>query len=367
MARRPPFSIPDPEDTVIEEDRIRPESEPSGRTEALPRIEVPPHAARILGSRDSLDGPDHDTSPRVGGYALVARFPSSASADVFLGYKVTPFGFLRRAVVKWVDARRPDHPAAQRALTDEARAISCLDHPNIVSIFDYGEDEAGTHLAVEYVSGSDLRRCLAELGRRGAALPWVHACFIACEVLRGLAHVHDAKDPLGHSLGIIHRDVNPSNVLLGEDGRVKLTDFGTVRMEGRSQKTTAPGMVKGKVRYLAPEYIADQVCTHQVDLYGAGVMLFEMLVGRPAFSGTTNVDIMIRIVREGIAYDLLEERRTPPTLAAIVARSTERDPSQRYQTASEMLVAIEDFLAQNGAFTSASRLATHLRSQELFC
>ena len=374
MARRPPKSIPEHADTEVDRGPVRRlpsqgRSEPS--SSGLPRIEVPPHAARILGAHavpsGVSGGPDHDTSPRVGGYALVARFPSSASADVFLGYKVTPFGFLRRAVVKWVDARRPDRAVVGRTLADEARAISCLDHPNVVSIYDYGEDDAGAHLAVEYVAGTDLRRCLAELGRRVQVLPWDHACFVVCEVLRGLAHVHTALDPRGVSLGIIHRDVNPSNVLVGEDGRVKLTDFGTVLMEGRAQNRTAPGMVKGKVRYLAPEYIAEQSCTHQVDVYGAGVMLFEMLIGRPSFAGGTNVDIMLRIVREGLAYESLEAQPLPAKLVDIVRQATARDPRRRFESATEMLSALEDFLSMNGLFTSPTRLAGHLRARSLFC
>lgn len=355
--RRPP----DAATTVIEHPGA---STSSSRATELPEIAIPPHAARILETEQT---PDHDTSPRIGGYALVARFPSSASADVFMGYKVTEFGFLRRAVVKWVDGRRPDYALAHRALTDEARALAGLDHPNVVTVFDYDHSPQGTHLAVEYVAGSDLRRCLAALARRQRFLPWPLAMFVAAEVLRALDHVHDAKDASGMHLGIIHRDVNPSNVLLGEDGRVKITDFGTVRMEGRTQPPTSPGMVKGKVRYLAPEYISEQRCTRQVDIYGVGVMLYEMLAGRPSFEGTSNVEVMISIVRTGLDYALLESNGVPAALIDVVRHATQRTPRHRYADAAQMLDALEDCATRLSAFSSPTRLGRHLSAHDLLC
>lgn len=332
----------------------------------LPAIEIPPHAARLL--QKHLEGaPNEETAPRLGGYALVARFPSSAAADVFLGYKVSTFGFMRRSVVKFVDARRPDYSLAQRGILDEARAIASLDHPNVVSIYDHEISSDGAHLAVEYVAGTDLRRVLAELGRRGERLPESVALFLTAEVLRGLVHVHEATDLEGQPLGIIHRDVNPSNVLLGDDGRVKITDFGTVRMSGRAQPATLPGMVKGKVRYLAPEYISDQQCTHQVDVYGVGVMLYEMLSGRPSFAGGSNVDIMIGIVRNGLEYEALDRAGVPARLSEVVRRATDRDPEQRFANAERFLEAVEDYLDAAGGFVSPTRLARHLASRDLVC
>lgn len=366
MARRrsKPGPIPDDETTVVDGPPVR----PTGRADpaALPRIEVPPQAARILGGGHPGDDPDPDTAPRVGGYALVARFPSSASADVFLGYKMTPFGALRRAVVKWVDGRRADRALAAVTLRDEARALSALDHPNVVSIYDHDEDPDGAHLAVEYVAGTDLRRVLAELARRGDRLPFTLSAFLVAEVLRGLEHVQAARGPGGDLLDIVHRDVNPSNVLLGEDGRVKLTDFGAVRMLGRGQADTAPGMVKGKVRYLAPEYIASQRCTRQVDVYGCGVVLFELLTGVPAFAAASNVDLMITIVRSGLDLDRLLRAGVPAPLVDVVAQATASAPEQRFDSAGAFLRALEQALEHMGAFVSPTRLAEALQRANLF-
>lgn len=336
--------------------------------ESLPTIEIPPHAERILAK--GLDpaprgGLDESTAPRIGEYALVARFPSSQTADVFLGYKVSNFGFIRRAVVKWTDRHRFDYGMIRQKLLDEARAISFVDHPNIVTILDLDEDESGTYVALEYVAGTDLRRVMVELGGRNDRVPVEHVAYVMLEVLRGLHHVHLANGPDGRWLRIIHRDVNPSNILISQDGHVKLTDFGTVMMDGRFQDATAPGTVKGKVRYLAPEYITDQLCTHQVDVYGVGVMMFELLTGHPCFLARDETVAMFRIVKEGLPLGELREAGVPAPLQEIVDRATRREYRERYATAHEMCLAIEDWMAAAGIFVSPTRFSTYLHTHGL--
>jgi serine/threonine protein kinase len=343
------------------------DGEPATR-DGLPAIDVPPHAARVLEARPPVLNQiaKEETAPRIGEYALIARFPSSVTADVYLGYKVTNFGFIRRAVVKWADVRRPDHAAARQTILDEARAISFVDHPNIVTILDLADDSRGTYLAVEYVAGTDLRRVLGELGRRNERFPIPHACYVVTELLRALAHVHQAHGPDGKSLRIVHRDVNPSNVLVSEDGHVKLTDFGTVLMDGRLQTNTAPGMVKGKVRYLAPEYISDHICTFRVDLYSVGVMLFEMLTGRPCFQSSNSTATMLKIVREGLPFQELAEMAVPERLIEVIQKATARDPELRYASADAMCHELEDWLEVAGTFASPSRFSTYLHQHGLF-
>lgn len=339
-------------------------------TDALPNIDVPPFAERMLETTlhgiASAPADQESTAPRIGEYALVARFPSSATAEVFLGYKTTNFGFIRRAVVKWTDRHRYDYELIRQKLLDEARAISFVDHPNLVSIIDLAEDELGTYVALEYVAGTDLRRVMVELSSRNDRLPLEHTLYMMSEILRGLAHVHVARGPSGQPLNIVHRDVNPSNILISTDGHMKLTDFGAVLMDGRFQDSTAPGTVKGKVRYLAPEYIQSQIATPQVDVYGIGLMLFELLTGRPVFMARDETTAMIKIVREGVPLRELEETGVPRPLQHIVARATSRDPAQRYPTALEMCAVLESWMATEGMFVSPSRLAAYLSSYGLY-
>jgi eukaryotic-like serine/threonine-protein kinase len=347
-------------------ERRKPQSEDLATAAGqLPSIEVPPHASKVLEGSGPIPR-DEKTAPRIGEYALIARFPSSATAEVFLGYKVSNFGFIRRAVVKWTDRNRSDYQRVRGTLLDEGRAISFVDHPNIVTILDLGDDDSGTYIAVEYVAGTDLRRVMAELAERKDRMPYEHACFLTCELLRGLQHMHLAVGADQRPLNIVHRDVNPSNVLISEDGHVKLTDFGTVLMQGRVQGTTAPGMVKGKVRYLAPEYIADQICSHHVDVYSVGVMLFEMLTGQPAFVSSNATASMMQIVRDGLPVRELKAYNTPKELIDIVAKATHKKPQDRFHTAAEMCNAIEDWMNSDGKFVSPSRLSSYLQVHGLY-
>src|SRR5262249_52683584 len=150
----------------------------------------------------------------VGDYVIVSRLGGGGMADVFLAQKMSRFGYVRRAVIKRVKRSRPGYKNLQRMLLDEGRATACFDHPNLVSILDVGEDDQGAYIALEYIDGTDLRWVNAKLRTRKEALPFELACYLCGEVLRGLHHAHNAKGPNGELLDIVHRDVNPANILI---------------------------------------------------------------------------------------------------------------------------------------------------------
>lgn len=284
----------------------------------------------------------------VGDYHILGKLGGGAMAELFFAQKVSRFGFIRKAVVKRVRRSRPDYLQLQEMLLDEARATACFDHPNLVSLFDVGESDQGVYLALEYVEGSDLRKVNATLRERKEALPFELAAFITVEVLRGLHHAHTSKDEHGQLLEIVHRDVNPSNVLIARSGHIKLADFGVVRMRERLQQKTEPGLVKGKYAYLAPEYIAGESCSIQTDIYAAGIMLFELLSGRECFSGKTAYEVMWKIVNKGVPMYRLEREGVPEDLQRIVHRATTMAPERRYATAQDMANALEAWLMRSG-------------------
>jgi serine/threonine-protein kinase len=319
------------------------------------KLKAPPNARPEM---EDMAAPA--VAPRIADYQLQGRFPSSDATVVFLAHKMTPYGIIRRAVVKWAARSQPGFEQSRTMLLDESRAIAFLDHPNIVKILDVGEDSAGVYLAIEYVPGPDLRKMLKEHALRNERLPVELASYITVELLRGLEHAHSAVGPDNKPLSIIHRDVNPSNVIISNDGYVKLTDFGMVHMRGRYQDPTAPNTVKGKIRYLAPEYIADQSLTASADIYGAGITLFELLTGKPVFAAEEPTKVMTKIMKEGPPYGDLDRALVPAELTAIVRRSTEMDPEQRFATARGMSLALEEFLEKVGAYVSPTVLANYL-------
>jgi serine/threonine protein kinase len=284
---------------------------------------------------------------QIGPYRVIGLLGGGSMATIYVANRRCRFGFVQRNVIKRVNRNRPDAPMLQEMLLDEAQAMAFFDHPNLVALQDVGDDEDGVFLAMEYVDGTDLKRVNAKLRTRREALPFELACFITAEVLRGLHHAHTCTDSDGKPLEIVHRDVNPSNVLISHTGHVKLTDFGVVRMRERVQSKTEPGLVKGKYAYLAPEYIAGGPCSVKTDLYAAGVMLFELLTGRECYTGKSAYEVMWKIVNKGVPLYRLDREGAPEDLRRIVERATAMDPEQRYRSSQDMANALEAWMVRN--------------------
>ncbi|MEO1336424.1 MAG: serine/threonine-protein kinase, partial [Myxococcota bacterium] len=317
---------------------------------------------------DGFQGPSgFSPIPRtVGDYQLVSRVGGGSMAELYIGRKVSQYGFVHRAVIKQVKRSRSDFRQLQGMLLDEARATACFDHPNLVKIYDVGEVENGLYLALEYVEGTDLRRVNQKLRSRKEALPFELACYIVSEVLRGVHHAHTAQGPDGQHLEIVHRDVNPSNVLVANSGHVKLADFGVVRMRERIQPKTEPGLLKGKYAYLAPEYIAGEACSVQTDVYAAGIMLFELLSGRECFTGSTAYEVMWKIVNKGVPMYRLQREGVPEDLQRLVARATSMVPERRYASAQDMANALEAWLMRSQKHATPWVLSVFFHRHDLF-
>jgi serine/threonine-protein kinase len=283
----------------------------------------------------------------IGPFQIVGLLGGGSMATLYVANRRGRYGTIQRAVIKRVNKTRPDAELLQQMLLDEARAMAFFEHPNLVTLLDVDEDENGPYLALEYVDGTDLKRVNSRLRTRREALPFELACFMVAEVLRGLHHAHRATDSEGHPLEIVHRDVNPSNVLISRSGHVKLTDFGVVRMRDRVQSKTEPGLVKGKYAYLAPEYIAGNPCSVRTDIYAAGVMLFELLTGRECFTGKSAYEVMWKIVNKGVPMHRLDREEVPGDLKRIVERATSMEPEDRYATAQDMANALEAWMVRN--------------------
>jgi serine/threonine-protein kinase len=211
----------------------------------------------------------------------------------------------------------------------EARSAARLSHPNVVSVFDQGEDEGHMFLAMEYVPGQTLR----EVMRAEGPLTPRAALDIMAPVLQALGAAHRA--------GIIHRDVKPENIILREDdGTVKVADFGLARAVSAHTATSQTGVLLGTVAYLSPEQVERGIADARSDVYAAGLILFEMLTGTKAFTGDTPIHIAYQHVHGSVPAPSSRVSSVPPELDALVALATARDPDQRPSDAADFLTEV---------------------------
>jgi serine/threonine-protein kinase len=227
-------------------------------------------------------------------------------------------------------------------LVDEARLASAIHHLNVVKVRELGFDGGMPFIVMDYVEGTSLAELRRELSAIGRAIDVRIAVRIILDALAGLHAAHELKDDNGKALHIVHRDVSPHNVLIGCDGRSRITDFGIAKAEDRIQ-TTRTHEVKGKLAYLAPERIdRRRLCTVQSDVFATAVVLWECFAGRRLFRGDEAVDILQEVMSAPIPTLRQIGAQIPPALDDVIARALSRDLETRYATASEFAQAVEN-------------------------
>ncbi len=300
---------------------------------------------RVMGqSTRELPGTlSRDGGVRLGRYELIAPLGVGGMAEVFKARMAGPGGFARDVVIKRILPAHSSDPEFVRMFADEAKILGRLNHPNVVQVHEFGEDDGMLFLAMEYVEGPSLSRVLRTMRATGRKLSPAMVAYVARELCLALDHVHGLTDAAGARLNPIHRDVTPSNILLTPTGGVKLLDFGVATFRDAAQLTKA-GTVKGKPAYLAPEQLEGAPIDGRVDLFSLGIVMHEMLTLQHLFAGDSDLGTVKKIMEMKIPHPSSKRPDVPEALEQIVMRALERDPTARFASAAEMARALDDFV-----------------------
>ncbi len=285
----------------------------------------------------------------LGGYQLVGRLAVGGMAEVYQARAKTTTqrspGEPDDIVIKRLLPSYRNDAAWVKSFVDEAKLTVRLRHPHIVRTFRCFKAGMDYLMVQELVSGRTLQYMMDAFKQAGAAMPGSAAAYIAISLLKALDYIHRAKVGEGGAT-VVHRDVNPANILLSVAGDVKLTDFGVAEVEGVMRGDS--GALRGTLAYMAPEAVLGQAVDHRADLFAAGVIFWELLTGQRLFAGNSEMEMMHKVRDCRVPPATRFNAEVPDMAAAIARKALQPDRAQRFQTAAEMVKSLEILARRNG-------------------
>jgi serine/threonine protein kinase len=285
---------------------------------------------------------------RFGRYLLQEHLASGGMAEIFLARLPGEGGFAKELVLKILQQRYAENPQVVQMFAEEARLGAELRHPNIVDIYECGEENGLHYIAMEYIEGRTLTDLVTRAFEVSHPLPISHAAHILGQVAEGLAYLQEGLPgrpyPPGPS-GIVHRDISPPNILVSYAGQAKIIDFGIAR--AGASVTVETGARPGKLSYMSPEQAQGQPLDGRSDIFSLGTILYEVTLGRRLWRGPPEI-VIRRIVQEDPEPPTFVNRGYSPTLERIVLRALAKRPSDRYASAGELARDLDRFLGECG-------------------
>lgn len=298
---------------------------------------------------------------RVGRYALVKLIGRGGMADVWIGKAFGASGFEKIVAIKLLAPYNVDKEDFQRALTDEARILVNLKHPNIVDVYDLNFEAENPYLVMEFVEGTEFRDILRALRAKKQRLPLALANYVVSEVSKALAHAHERRDPqTERPLKIVHRDVSPSNILISAQGDVKLSDFGIAKSALQSGQTQV-GLIKGKFRYMSPEQAEGRALDGRSDLFSLGLVYYECLFGAPAYEASSDVGIL-QMARSG---SVAIPKECDPDIRAVFSKMLAPKASERFANLTAFRRALTEAMSRRGEMGDRESFAEFLKTLDL--
>ena len=279
---------------------------------------------------------------RLGKFDLIRQIAVGGMAELYLARTMGIEGFEKLVVVKRILPQYANNASYVNMFLNEARLSATLHHPNIAQVYDIGVEDGDYFFSMEYLHGEDLGRLHTTSIENGVPMSLDAALTLVAGLCAGLHYAHEKAGPDGKPLGVVHRDVSPSNVLVTYDGGVKLVDFGIARA-GNTPGTTRGGL-KGKIQYMSPEQCrGDAVLDRRSDIFSTGTILYELTTGRLPFIDENEYAMLSNIVHNDVPRPSSIVPSYAPALEAIVLKALARDPAERYATALELQKELEDF------------------------
>ena len=298
---------------------------------------------------------------QLGPYTLVERVAAGGMAEVYVARRRGPHGFEKTVAVKRILPELAQDHDFVSMFVDEARVSARLCHPNVVQVFDFGEESGELYMAMEYVEGTTVAKLVRAAASQDVPLPLEVVLHVILSVLRALEHAHGMRGEQGRPLGLVHRDVSPGNMLVSRGGEVKLTDFGIVRAAELERRTNV-GQVKGKLGYMSPEQVLGKDLDPRSDLFTVGIVLAELLTRAPLFGSGNEIAVLERI-RDG---DVSTFERTaedvPDDVKRLVYRALAPTPQDRFASAAVFAEAVEEIVRRRRLRIAPSGLAKVART-----
>ncbi|MHB8417668.1 MAG: serine/threonine protein kinase [Myxococcales bacterium] len=296
-----------------------------------------------------------------GKYQLLHKLATGGMGEVWLARQSGPAGFDRFVAVKRLLPNLAENNEFVQMFLDEARLVARLTHPNICQVYEFGSEKGMYYLAMEYMHGEPLSSLLERSLKEKKPIDKGLSAFIVAQALEGLHFAHERKDEHGQPLGLVHRDISPSNIFVTYDGTVKLLDFGIAKAAHRLTHTVA-GAIKGKFGYIAPEVYRGEPIDRRVDIFAMGVVLWEMLVRKRLYKRDTEYEVLRAVVEEPPPDPRKYDPSVPEELAIAALKALAKKPAERFQTGNEMRKQIAAYLRELAKEVDAEGLAALMQN-----
>ena len=300
---------------------------------------------------------------RVGKYKILRQIAQGGMAEIYLATAVGIEGFEKLCVLKRILPMLATNHEFVEMFLDEARIAGSLLHSNIAQVFDIGSDAGNYYFVMEFLRGEDVRHILMRSVELHEPIAYEHIVSIITGVCSGLHYAHEMRGRDGKQLSIVHRDISPQNVFVTHDGNVKLCDFGIAKSATQLTETRV-GTLKGKIRYMAPEQCQAEPLDRRSDIFALSIVLWELITQRRLYRGKSDFEIFKAIVEEDAPPPSTYRADVPAGLEAVVMKGLRRNRDERYDTAQELQVALEDWARSERVPASPVRLAAYMK--ELF-